>query len=238
MMIYGTVLKTNESEELTLEEFIELQSDALEIMTKLHLESCEDKDPDDDFESFEEGANLDYRAAYKKGSKIAIEHITQAKKAKKDGDIPRAKKHLKQADKALADVEKVLKDVDSTAGSAVLGFFASNLLTIGENIVPFGLMCIGTTMSVSAVKSLITSKSFDISKIAGKYGFGIGMADMSSFILAINSLIRLIKQIVQFTEDWKDKDISTTQAFNKYRNHLLTYTKEMRKNVASLEKQL
>ena len=226
--------------EITLEEVLEIQESALSIMSELCLNE-EDEEDDGEFEELMEGANLDYSKAFKDGKKKYSESIRAAKKALKAKDYKKAKSEIKEAQKALDGIEKTLKEVDSTVGSAVLGWLAAALLTMIEMIIPLGYITIGKNIAIKGASDLssmsltsLIAGTKEVQKAASATGFGLGMYLGGIVTGIIQGVILSIRDIKQFIADNKDPDLSKPQVLNYYRNKLCSYIKNMRKHLDKL----
>lgn len=224
----GHILVENTREkELTLEEVLELQESALFIMSDLCLES--DEEDDTEFEELMEGANTDYRKAFNVGSKAYKESLKASKRALRNRDYKKARSHIKDAQKSLDEIQKTLNKVDSSVGSTILSWFPATLLTMVEFIVPIGYIVGGS--AIKGLGSAILSKAGgNASKVmsgSALYGFGFGTKIGGQIIVIIQAITLTIRDVKQIIEDIEDDDISTTQAWNMYRNKLCSYIKNM-----------
>lgn len=218
----------------------------IESIMSSYINESEDDDSIFIDDIVEEGANLDYRAAFKSGRKKYKEAFKKAKKAYKSGNISDAKKYIKEADRALADIEKILKKVDSTVGSAIFGFFAYGLLNMAEMIVPYSLMVTGMGVSSAGVNKIFSAgAAADIDSAAKTISNGLKTAGAGGVISSVGSvagfvqaIIITVRMLIQLVNDIKDDKTSTEQALNLYRNKLITYTKDMRKHLSKLENKI
>ena len=225
-MIYGlkafneSVLNFSEQE---IKDYSEIMAESMLVYT----ESFEE-----DTEVLEEGANLDYRAAYKKATREFKDATKACKKAVKNKDKAEAKKQITKMNKALDDCEKTIKGIDSSVGSAVLGYFAGGLLHCFEMFLPS--MIYGFSMSAGITLSGIGQVTGNIKLLTAALA-PLGVANVSGIVVIVKNIIALVKSIKQFIDDLKD-NTDTASALNLYRNKLLTYISDFRKSVNKYEK--
>ena len=228
MSIYGKPFgekATLESvESISVEEALELQSQIIESL--IHVNESDEEDVID----IQEGANIDYREAFNKAKKEYKAQAKECKKYIKSKDYSKAKSCTKKMKSAIDDCEKVIKSVDSSTGSAIFGYFASGLLEFAEMLFPLGLIGAGTTSSALAFKSLM-SDNLGKAVILGKIG---GTAIGAGYIVAfVQSISIIVKTIQVFINDLKEGE-NAKNSLNLYRNTLLRYIKDMKKNIDKL----
>lgn len=235
MNFYGNqfLLNENVSDKLTIGEYIDLNIFLNESYTRI-LESFDEDDV------LEEGANLDARKAFKAYLKEYKEYAKSLKKNVKEEDYSSAKKDLNKMKNCVDKMEKEIKDQDYNVGSAIFGYFATGLLNSLELLIPSFIAGFGESLTLAG--HTITYSSFingDISKLAAAANLktvGTVVSNIGNIIVYIKSLIMIIKTISQFIKDINDKDTTTVEALNLYRNKLLTYVKDLRKKINEFEK--
>lgn len=221
---FGEKVTLESVESISVEEALELQSQIIESL--LNINESDDEDVID----IQEGANIDYREAFNKAKKEYKAQAKECKKSIKSKDYSKAKSCTKKMKSAIDDCEKVIKSVDSSTGSAIFGYFAGGLLEFAEMLFPLGLLGAGTTSSALAFKSLM-SDNLGKAAILGKIG---GTAIGAGYVVAfVQSISIIVKTIQVFINDLKEGE-NTKNSLNLYRNTLLRYIKDMKKNIDKL----
>lgn len=211
MGVFSPIFGINEAtqpKEITFEEY-------MFCVVEANIEYFLNEDSSDsDFEDLvHEGANLEYRRAFKSGKKKFKEAIRNIKKATKEKRYDDARSHVKKAKEALNDIEKVLKETDSTTGSNILAFFATGLLVL-----------VRVTLSMTILTGV--TKAAPITGMSGSYVYGYSEG------------LNLLKTIDQICSDIKSKEITTDQAYNLYRNKLCICVKNMKSELDKVSKNI
>lgn len=225
MSIYGKPLSycnesvsLDECTELSIDEALELQSSIIESLIELNESNNYEEIMD-----LHEGANLDYRKAFKDAKKEYKEAHSEFRKAIAKEDYTKAKSCTKKMDSALDKCEKTIKSIDSSIGSDIFGYFAAELLVMAELFIPSLATTTGAKIAFTGVLSS-NAKKILIGTLGTTAGYVI------TLIKDINIFIKMIKQII---EDIKN-DAGAKNTANLYRNKLLTCIKDMRKKVKKL----
>lgn len=226
-MVYGmkflneTVLKITEQD---AKDYSEIMSEAVVV----YIESFDETE-----EVLGEGANLDYRDAFKKAKREFKDAAKACKRALKDKNKSEAKKQITKMNKALDECEKTINSIDSTVGSAVLGYFAGSLLHTVEMFLPCFIYSFsyGIGISLQQAGSMINDINLMNKSLAP-----LGVSVVAGIIATVKNIMAIIKAIKQFIDDIKNADVSTTSALNLYRNKLLTYISDFRSSIKKYEK--
>lgn len=241
MSIYGCQYNDTINENgatMTLQEYVNMQNTIIEVLS-------ESTDIDDLFtENFDygylnEGANIEYTKAFKEGKKAYRDNMKLAKKALKDGNYSECSQYLKKADKAVTEIEKVIRSVDSTVGSAVFGLFANGLCNTFEMLLPNLLYSVGSNIAAnSAIKMTMSAFQGEISKSAMAGSVLGGVAASAGAIWAlIKGVTIAIKDIKQLITEIKSDD-NLNNNLNFYRNKLLRYCKDLHTNINKFESKI
>lgn len=242
MGIYGHKFDEYKPVELTEQEI----QDTLFI---IYQDIAESSLFEDDEDILEEGANLDMRRIWKESKKEYKAHLKASKKYLRSGDKDNAAKELDKAIKILKDNRDRLANVDDNdnIGSAVLGFFAYELLSYIEILIPmigsgigFGLSSVGMDVWYNTVKTGVRTldvaainKSAQLAKNLSAAGSVISFT--SSIAGAMISIINFIKDLITFiNEIKKEKGDLDVKHFNLYRVKLLRYMDDAIKKVEKL----
>lgn len=115
---------------------------------------------DEDDASLEEGANLDMRAKYKEAKPKIKANFKALKQAIKSKDKAEATKCYNEVMQQITNLEKDIKAIPSTAGSAVFGYFTGFTITYIRDIiislfVPFGFAVLPLQELVNSLRQLI-----------------------------------------------------------------------------------
>lgn len=241
MGIYGAYVKElmeNKNVDIDFNEaFLDIYSDI--------IESYEFEDSE---EVVEEGANLDIRAIWKEAKKESKVHIKNYKKLIKAEDYKGAAKELDYVSKNLKKARDEAKKVDAdSVGSAILGYFATGLLNIVEQIIPMSITMAGSSITTASIlKNTMKDGVIDPSKLAEfiagvlPTGAKVGniVAKVGQVAGIIKGIIILVKDIKTFVNEAKsDKELSIKN-FNLYRNRLLRYFDDSIKQVDKLKENL
>ena len=177
-------------------------------------------------ESLEEGANLEMRKSFKKYKKEFKENIKYAKVNIKSGNFDEAKKFVNKAAENIANMEKEIKSIDSSAGSTVLGYFAAGLLSCVEYL-PYGILAgLGASVAGSGAASGNVAKSA-LGALISTGGL------IATYAKAIPESIRSFKQL---SDDLNSDESVSASDWNAYRNRLLVATSKLKKQVTNLSK--
>ena len=204
MSIYGsfrTTVKPVVEEEtvpsFSLGEMVDLQNSLLESLLLLSENSVY---MESDIESLEEGANLEYREAFKAAKKEYKEESKKCKSYMKAKDWSSAKTCTKKMRAALDKAEKEIKSIDSTVGSAILGYFAAGLLDFTKIIIPYAGLIVGVSiLGVGILRHIETNAAQYGSDMITKsiLGAGISVSIASQIILYFQNISIIIKEIMQ-----------------------------------------
>ena len=220
-------------------------ADILESMTILENDDIMNE------EYLEEGANIEYTKAFSKNSKLYKQSAKAAKKYIKEKKYKDAKSELSKMKKACNDIEKIIKETDSTVGSAVFGFFANELVILAKSIIPISLTTIGgginTAFTMKKLKELskaaeAASKGLEFTvntsiKFSDIFipSLGVTFTWAGTVLNLVNSIILIVKDICQIIKGIKENDKAENIA-NLYRGKLLIAVKDMRKKIDDLDK--
>ena len=230
MSIYGSGLQkerviNNNTVTFTNEEASLLQLSALRGYMMLD-------EADDMLETLEEGANIDYTKAFtsaKKEIKTGIKDVKSLIKAK---EYTKAKSKCKELHKVTSDLIKKIDSIDSSVGSAVLGYIAQSYLTLGEVLLPVGIIMTGTGLNYAGVISSIHNGS-SLTNIIKIFG-GAGISTVGYVWALIKEIIIFIKDIITLINEIKDKG-ANANTLNLFRNKLIRYAKDYDKIITKLE---
>ena len=236
MGIYGAYAE--QMKDISVSVDFDLNEALLEIYSDI-VESYESEESD---EIVEEGANLDIRAIWKDAKKDSKAHIKEYKKFLKAEDYKSAAKELDYVSKNLKKARDEMKKVDAdSVGSAILGFFAADLLTTIETIIPTSIQVAGKSIQIaSAIKWASKDGSIDFGKIASiihggfvpkGVAFGQIITKIGQLATIIQKIIIIVKDLKTFTNEVKSDEEITVKNFNLYRNRLLRYADDSIKQV-------
>ena len=182
----------------------------------------------EDFELLEEGANIEITKKAQEFYKEYKKHIKAAKAALKNKDSNIAKSQISQAKKKLTNFKKEIKNMDSTAGSAIFGFFASSIILMARDTIfifgDFGLAAGFGYLTLKELGKILT----DIFALFSRkpetnpvllYLFSIGL-DASLIAGFIYNIYQLVLSIKKIKESLRNGDKSG-DAFNLYRIEML-----------------
>lgn len=242
-----------ENVELTPELVNEFKDSLLEMTMSAVCEETEES-----YILVSEGANIEMTKAAKSKMKEFTAALKAYRKALKSEDYDAAKSHLDNANKSIVDLEKEIKDLDFTVGSAIFGFFANSFISSLQMLIP---NIITTVFFVSGVK-----KSFKVSNELSDYLYDIDFDDpenaiagfakyvnavssnpevkkseikyqISNIINSIISLVKSFREIKSVVKRYKEGDVSK-EALNLYRNKMLMICSDLKKLVSALQKSL
>lgn len=194
----------------------------------------------EDFETLNEGANIEITKKCRAFFKSYKQNIKTAKSALKSGDKKTAKANIKEA---RADLEKFKKEVDqmdSSAGSAIFGFFAHGLVQLAKDAAflfgNFGLS-VGSSAAVSGATTAAAIKGF----LTGTHAIviaigtlGMTVANVATWIYGMYNLVVDIIKIVRSI----DKGDNSADALNLYRVEMLKVCDKFDRQLGKLEKML
>ena len=185
----------------------------------------------EDTDFVNEGANIEYTKAFKEGVIEFKKAVSACKKANKAGDKTEAKAQIKKMKSAVDKMEKTIKSTDSTVGSAIFGYFANNLVVCIQMLIPSIGAFFGQTITGAGLKSLITSGG---TGSVVKTVLGGALSTVSGIVAFVKSVIIIVKTIIQFVDDIKAGE-KTENIINLYRNKLLQFIKDFRKQIDKME---
>ena len=194
----------------------------------------------EDFEALNEGANIEITKKCREFYKKYKENIKAAKAAIKDGDKKTAKSNIKQAKGELEKFKKEVENMDSTAGSAIFGFFAHILVQFAKDAAfifgNFGLSlgsnaALHSTLNVDMFTGLITSSN-PLVTILGSIGLRVSI--VAGFIYNMYNVVVDIIKIINSI----DNGDSAADSLNLYRVEMLKVCDKFDKNISKLEKSL
>jgi phage-related protein len=194
----------------------------------------------ENFEVFEEGANIEITKKAREFYKGFKTDIKAAKAAIKKGDKAAAKSNLKQARTKLSGFKKEVQNMDSTAGSAIFGWFTSGLVSMARDAA-FIFGTFGISFATTNVLSALTFKQIMGAVlnagerfIANISAIGLKAASIATYIYGIYDLITKIIKITKSI----DKGDKAADALNLYRVEMLKTCDKFDKVLSKLEGQL
>lgn len=135
---------------------ISVEMEALSNLYEFEIPTFDENDA-----ALEEGANLDMRAKYKEARPKIKANLKALKKAIKSKDKAEAEKLYAEVTKQIDQLEKDIKAIPSTAGSAVISWWTSWTVTYFRDLVitlfvPFGFSILPIQEMVNNLRQLIT----------------------------------------------------------------------------------
>ena len=135
---------------------ISVEMEALSNLYEFEIPTFDENDA-----ALEEGANLDMRAKYKEARPKIKANLKALKKAIKSKDKAEAEKLYAEVTKQIDQLEKDIKAIPSTAGSAVISWWTSWTITYFRDLViglfvPFGFSILSIQEMVNNLRQLIT----------------------------------------------------------------------------------
>ena len=244
MGIYGAYAKE-------LMENRTIDFDMNEALMEIYSDILESYESEDSEEVVEEGANLDIRAIWKDAKKDSKAHIKKYKSFLKAEDYKSAAKELDYVSKNLKKARDEMKKVDAdSVGSAILGFFAADLLVIVETIIPTSIQIAGVTITTASItKIMLKSGGIDPKLLADMIKGGGGLVPkgvaIGQVVTKVGKVATLISKIIIIVKDLKtlineiksDKEV-TVKNFNLYRNRLLRYMDDSIKHIDKCKESL
>lgn len=222
MSIYGSISsKSMVEESITNEEFGRYFSEAV---MDLFMEDCFEESA----EIIEEGANIDITKAFDSSKKQFKEKIKAAKGYIKAKEYGKAKTALKEAKSITKDLQKTITEIDSTAGSAIFGYFAHGFLIMAETLIPCSISFVGGTVGSYG---LVTNNIAALST-------GALIAKLGQLGTTVQSIVILVKGIITLIDRIKAGKEDAADYLNLYKNAFLRYTRDLDKNVDKLIKEV
>jgi len=233
MGIYGHKFDClTEAQNINIEEF---KDSLIEVYSSI----IDDMSINENVEIVEEGVNIDLGTELKKSKKEVKEHLKKYKSYMKNKNFKKASEELEYANNILKESKKKMENMDAdSAGSAVLGLFASLGLSICELTIPFTMNAVGIGATAYGFSQVITNNGKPllppISKIAGKTG--IVISTLGTIVMIIQGIVVLYKDIKKWIEEFeKDDKKLETKHFNLYRNKLLRMVDDEIKEIDKLK---
>ena len=234
-MFYGnnTAIKENTS---LIDENAALDITAPELCTQFVLSEAYIEN----FEMLDEGAHIEITKKAREFYKGFKTDIKAAKAAIKEGNKAGAKSNLKQARNKLEGFKKEVKNMDSTAGSAIFGWFANGLVAMARDAAflfgTFGIsLASSTTLSVLSAKEIMGAVlSAGERVIASIASIGMTAANVATYIYSIYNLITKIIKVVNSI----DNGDKAADALNMYRVEMLKTCDKFESILSKLENQL
>ena len=217
----------------------------------LELESI----TEDSEEYLEEGANFQYFKAYRSGLKKYKKANKYAKKLLRAKQFNQARKSINDMVSACDDMEKAIRETESSALSTVIGTFVIGTATIVSLYLPMFNLIYGRAdeivdnsmrnsfITMTATKAdgsnVVASISVEqllnlpVSKALSKF-LKVTMKGTQVFNI-VKEVIHVIKSIKMIHQNLKNGE-KTIDALNLYRNEILLSVQKIRKNIDKFKK--
>lgn len=171
-----------------------------------------------DYDYYQEGANLDIRAKLKEATKLYNKNMKDIQKALKAGEYNNARRNIETLRRSLADLREDIEKIDaSEIGSIVFGLYTSFTINWLRKLVMIllAIPTLGISLGIEEIRSMIEAWGRPASKFAnGEHMSGDDVnAYKNTALERMNYLIGTLKRLdrnIQKLASTKGKKVKAT----------------------------